>query len=618
MFMKNKGQLHAIIKQSEREIFHNLLRDKGFEYTFENFINILYPEKDITVIREYLFNEFDKIQHYSLDEYMKCNFSSQIYQILFSQHISNEVKVTIIYNIFSRTVRNLNIKRILEQLLIDMISNLLNVYDFNDEIINVSIRVFNLIFKNPMCFTDDIEASKQLFKAVSINLSGFPISTCKTVKRRVLTNILVLSWGYVKIDSSINKTIQERIYNNLIGETNIEFTGKSVKIIDLIKKNVSEIIEGLNYINFDELGIFKEAEYYSFRLIEAKYVVFTRQMISSIYSFLFVLSSERFVYDDIFSLNNMTDENKYYIVKHFIDQFDVENGSLQFKKEFLKDYNMFLSFLNLDPISDKQIGYFMEESFKHANSIARDLKEKGYDKNITHVMGSNVPLEKEFLCEAAIKYSYKTINSNNFLAGKNDLEGDEKALINYNFGINDGLNFNDNVLFSLLDSSFEHEVVKYVLFKHLERLELKTRGNSCLEFVSEIDNRQLNTISNNNFYNYRFDKADNDEIELYKNLKLEVDNRRVGYELVVYNKDNFSYRILPVKILRYKLSDDEIEEYINSKVKVAFDMYNIRGLYYSFEEAFDIIKRDFYRDEVQVRYIVECNEKPGIIVDFVK
>ena len=59
-----------------------------------------------------------------------------------------------------------------------------------------------------------------------------------------------------------------------------------------------------------------------------------------------------------------------------------------------------------------------------------------------------------------------------------------------------------------------------------------------------------------------------------------------------------------------------MQEYINEKIKVANDVYKINDIYYSYDEAYEIVKRDYLRDEVHVEYMIKFAEIPGIILKF--
>ncbi len=610
--VKKDNDLDEIVIATEKKIFNELLKSKGFEYTFNNFFNVLYNlKKDIYQIRGFLFEEFDKIEYLSVEEYHQYKFVNQIQPIFYTDKISLELKITIIYNLFSRTAANKNIDTIYDKTLIDMIGKLFNVI-VKEKNIKTFDRLFKLIYKELIFFGANEKQASTFFKAITINLLRFPITIAKKTQQIILTQILILSWGYIKRETTISDEQKQRMYNYLIKPVEIDFIGVKKSLIDIINSNLLEIIECFKNINFKNYDEHFDVEFHSKHLISAKKVVFDKNELINLYLYLITICSSHNYKYKFFDFSDK--ETAYIITRSFTEKFNGKNNELFYEQNYLKQISEFSDFFQINKKIDKKASYSIKELFLKASKIS-ELLSAEFEGRTTYVVGSDEDPPIPFIEREGKVMGQKEVDSEMFFGGNNSLDLKVEPLIIFNLGINNRKELNDNSLYNMLGSVIDYEIARFIYRKHLKPYKLKRSETNLKELLNLIKEYDLNSISDKSTLINEYG-----DLLLPKYLEeidqLPLNKKPTGLPSVIINNNRFSFKIMPLKIERMKLTDDEIAKHIEENVKMAVDLYKVGEVYLNYEKAFNKIKTEFTKDEIHVDYVIDVKDNPGFIIDF--
>lgn len=601
--MKKTNSFAPLILETEKKIFHEIVFNKGFSFAFETFVNNMYSQnEDFNRIRQLLFEEFDTIEYSSVETYLKSNIMKQVKDVIYSKQIKSSLKITILYNMFSRTARNIALREYRNQFLKQMMTDLLNVFDPKNDYIEVIVPTFRNIYKNLICFNENNDVAKILSEATLVSLHNYPMTISKNIQKLVLANILILSWGYTRMDQSIDQIHSSLVYNTLEKKVSIDFIDQKASLIDLMKRNIKELFSSFQDFDFLSSDLM-DLEYYSNNYSVLKSTVFTEHMMIDLYISIMLINPRSRNIEEFFKFKQLSIDKRVLVLNRVLEAFTFKNDELQIAETHITRTLELLKFLKWNKNIEAQ-GFV--DYFNYVNSELIKLEKDGHQCNNTYTIGSDTKLDKEFIEEDGIISSTKEIDSEKYFAGNNSLDGERNKLVVINFGINNITEMNNEVLIYLLDTTLENHIVNMIFEKHLESIKIGTSLEEYEKLKEIIENNQLNMTTNIESLKYDL----NPYIEK-DSIGLGEDDKSSGFHNVIINSNKFSYKILPLEIYRYKLSDSEIVEHLNEKVRVANNLYKIEDLYYTYDQAYEIVKRDYRKDEIHVFYVVNQSEKPG-------
>lgn len=602
--MKKTNSFVPLILETEKKIFHEIVFNKGFAFAFETLINKLYSQsEDLNRIRQLLFEEFDTIEYSSVAIYLNSNIMKQVKDVIYSKQINSSLKITIMYNMFSRTARNIALREYRNQFLKHMMTDLLNVFDPKNDYIDVIVPTFRHVYKNLICFNENIDVAKILSEATLLSLHNYPMTISKNIQKLVLANILILSWGYTRMDQSIDQVHSSLVYNTLEKKVSIDFIDQKASLIDLMKRNIKELFSSFQDFDFLSSDLM-DLEYYSNNYSVLKSTVFTEHMMIDLYISIMLINPRSRNIEEFFKFKQLSIDKRVLVLNRVLEAFTFKNDELQIAETHITRTLELLKFLKWNKNIEAQ-GFV--DYFNYVNSELIKLEKDGHQCNNTYTIGSDTKLDKEFIEEDGIISSTKEIDSEKYFAGNNSLDGERNKLVVINFGINNITEMNNEVLIYLLDTTLENHIVNMIFEKHLESIKIGTSLEEYEKLKEIIKNNQLNMTTNIESLKYDL----NPYIEK-DSIGLGEDDKSSGFHNVIINSNKFSYKILPLEIYRHKLSDSEIVEHLNEKVRVANNLYKIKDLYYTYDQAYEIVKRDYRKDEIHVFYVVNQSEKPGL------
>lgn len=602
--MKKTNSFVPLILETEKKIFHEIVFNKGFAFAFETLINKLYSQsEDLNRIRQLLFEEFDTIEYSSVAIYLNSNIMKQVKDVIYSKQINSSLKITIIYNMFSRTARNIALREYRNQFLKQMMTDLLNVFDPKNDYIDVIVPTFRHIYKNLICFNENIDVAKILSEATLLSLHNYPMTISKNIQKLVLANILILSWGYTRMDQSIDQVHSSLVYETLEKKVSIDFIDQKASLIDLMKRNIKELFSSFQDFDFLSSDLM-DLEYYSNNYSVLKSTVFTEHMMIDLYISIMLINPRSRNIEEFFKFKQLSIDKRVLVLNRVLEAFTFKNNELQIAETHITRTLELLKFLKWNKNIEAQ-GFV--DYFNYVNSELIKLEKDGHQYNNTYTIGSDTKLDKEFIEEDGIISSTKEIDSEKYFAGNNSLDGERNKLVVFNFGINNITEMNNEVLIYLLDTTLENHIVNMIFEKHLESIKIGASLEEYEKLKEIIENNQFNMTTNIESLKYDL----NPYIEK-DSIGLGEDDKSSGFHNVIINSNKFSYKILPLEMYRHKLSDSEIVDHLNEKVRVAINLYKIKDLYYTYDQAYEIVKRDYRKDEVHVFYVVNQNEKPGL------
>lgn len=607
-----ENESYRFISQYDSEIFHVLVATRGFEYVFGNYTKYLYSTSEDKILIQSVWTELKAIEFYPLDICVANNYIPQLSQVLRSKNIKNDtLKEIIIFNIIYMTSKNLNIIPIREELTTDLVWHLFNVMDSSNQYTKLILSIYISILKHLVFFNNDYDNSNLFITIVTKNLLTHPITNTNDLQIESIMYTYIMSWVYLKIDTSIDSEYQNELYKKLIVESKLEFTNKQTSLIKIFRVNLYKIIEKFSLTDFKELeNRLHSQEYFPTYSTSLKTTAFSLRNIIKLYFLTLVVANTSSILKfNLFALNGINDEEKSFFIKEFLKMFDCKTNNYTIKNKECELIYKLSDFLKVQDSTTIQQKNIYKNLIMKANDAAKLLKEKIMKKIINVNSASNNN-----------SFTIKVDNSKLF-GGNSELNENKQELGFYSLGINNRTlatkDFYEN---NLTQSVFIEMVLYDLLSANLDKYSIDNIDKSSFtKLLQYINENQLFNISNRQILDSKFGhlfETDGDIRKYLDNLHCENQIFFQNECIVAINDKNFCYKLLPFEIIRHKLTDDEVTKFIDKNIKISKDTYKLEGIYYTYSEVYNFVKKNYLRDEVHVYYYILKKTPFGTIIIF--
>ena len=577
----------------------------GFDYTFQYFVNLIFDdESDVLRVRELLFVQFEEIEAYTVDKYLLNKVHLQLNQVINSVNIESKYKILIAYNLYKVSLKNHNLIIIKEEIIETLTKSLTEYYEIlgNESDGSDIQKAFIEIFKNFFIFNKRIDEIHLLFESYAKALSTYPININRIHQSKMLLNSLIMLYGFICKDAQISKNHKSVIRLALSKNINIGFNDDTFSLKKAINKNLHELLKVFfNTINLDKVYD-SDYEYIDYNSAVGKVSIFTPELFSNIYGFMVVLRHAYFNPASLFAFENSSQLQKIKFLKTFIEMFQIVDDHIIMTSKAQEEFTMFCELFEIDTYYALNDGEAIREVFEYVNSEA---------KKVHQLLNSKLPISQS-IHEEKHKYIFNNIK---YFGTESQIDNAISETFTINFGINNTSDLTLDVMKSLLDSTFELEVIRIILKNKLFFRTIKPSSETLQNLLDEISAMELDTVSNDKAIKYRFRDYMNENFIKIVNSLAAV-QKQSGFESVIIKSSEFGYWIDDVTLVRRQLSDEEADMYIKSNLMIQNDIIKIDNLYYSYQEAFIEVKKLYAKDEIVVTYRIRSSSKAGIILHF--
>jgi hypothetical protein len=412
-------------------------------------------------------------------------------------------------------------------------------------------------------------------------------------------------YGYISKDSHFNEKYKKAIRSLLSKNISIGFNEDAISLNKVINKNLHEMMNiFFNTINIEN-NYDSEYEYVDYEGFIARLSIFTSEFYSKIYAFLVILRHTYFNPSGLYIFKNGNQVQQVIFLETFLNMFNIDENHIVMTHEAKDEFILFCELFDIDSNFALIEGDNIRNVFEHVNLKAKEIRK---------LLNSNLVKSRNSDINKTIKIDF---HNNKYFGTKQQMDDSILETITINFGINDTTDYTLEILESLLDSTFELEVVRTILKNNLFIRTIDPNLESLENLLNDIATMKLDTISNNKSLRYRFQSCINDRFE--ESIKsLVLVQKDSGFESVIIKTSEFGYWIDEVTLVRRKLSDEETDNYIKNNIMIQKDIFKIKNLYYSYQEAFNEVKSLYAKDEIVVTFRVKSNNRSGIIQHFEK
>ena len=605
----------SLIEDNQTKLIHNLQNKIGFDFLLKNYIYHIINKDNYPEINRYINKELDSLEFCSLNVYKNNHYERQFRLFLLSSKDKDGFDSYFAYKLLYKTSMNINLNSSREYLLDYMIWDMLNMNIPDDLQIDNIIDNFSLIYKNLVCFNNDILLADILLNSIVKYLSDSPFIDNSDLKIKIITQMYIMSWGYIKLDNSINTNHRQLLNDRLKKIIKIDFSSISISLLKIISNNINDIVETLSLTDFEKFARRLDSlEYFPDFIGGMKTPCFSQDMLLKFYFYNIIIlegiSKSQFNDEpNYFEFVNMENYMKLNNITQFTKMFIRSEDNLMLVDSDYNEINRLIQFLEINENIDKKADLFIKKIYYSANDKAKATKSIIEKQIINPNENSNHIIITQ------------PVDNSGYFGGSNTIAEEHKNCILQNLGVSNRANKTKEDLLKFEIPQIEKSCSKMILKKYLPERKIGNNEGDMLELLKYLKNNNLTLISNLESFKRQFIGRNNyDELITIITKDFKDDNKNLDYKIAAINPNIFQYKILPLQITRDALTDDEVTEYINKYVKVAERAYKIGDIYYTYDEAFKLIKSQYVKDSVKIEYVVKNDAKedtkPGNIIVF--
>lgn len=601
-----------------KDLFSNYVMYRGLNTAFRFLKSIV---KDVDTIEEVILNFIKDVRYLEQKDIYKIEaifeyLSPRKYIINGEYFLEPKVFERLMFLLFSEIYNNKLIQLDYKRKVESNVINELTQFWYPDHNYNISkVKILSNIFISiAILEKDDVLYSKIIFTLYSNNKFSNNEYYSKT-----LMYLTLGLYTYTHLESELlDKNFRDRLkpYVFMLLKNNKNNDNTNLKtLIDRHFKNI--IDETAKIIFHDPLdGVF---EYHYINMF-VKTPVWTSDMkISFLFSlyllYRYWLLNEEQRDGKIYNLIpnwtslNRNEKNYFlYTITNNIITLDKKESSMQpyvFTDSFKEIFNMICSWLNLNLSYDynsilEKIFYECNNKLKNLNfvkSIDSELKDD-FNFSDNDLEKINYALKEKLIeyfgYDEAIISSINSVFSIKYII-------DKDLFYNQSFHLTNIQNTVQRYLYRLIDNQFEKINVKMNLF-------------DIPEILSKIEEKEINTKSGD--FTQLINSTDD---YLYKKLKYkesEMQYVNIPYYSWVYLNSTYSkFNSKIIGIKGRKLTSEEIEQYTNQFL-FAYGYYVINGVYYTKNEAEEILLNKSLLCEIEMFFDTNLNPKSGFALIF--
>jgi hypothetical protein len=595
------------ITRDDVRLFSKLVETKGFEYALNYFLLDVFEASEFSMeIDNVLLDEINRLNTLTFSEYNQRKFNVEIVYILGSDKLPYHYKLLLIYQIIIKTIENKNLEISVEGLLIDLFDNLFK-YPLSKHqlLLDVLLRVFN-----ERVLTEKDERKQELvLRCIVLTISRYDYIMENSIISRFLAILCVIVYHFVYLEVSVDYKYKLRIRSLLEKQYNNGLSGEAVSLQKLVSKNIDIIADVFPYqvkdlvVDSFDLGYKPDKHFY------ARSVSYTDSLISELrLSFQMLSMKLMFKLDDFVDLSETNQLKLKSDLEKFIGIFRVDDSNNPYFDKKIKDILSKVSALfgvtNNDFIS-------LNNVFKEANLRLKSLNDTVQNAQNNSIVDN---IANYYTDDELTSYELD-VNNLDIFGATEDNQEPIIDLLNLSLGVNDIRDLPDNILAGFMDSQSLSIAVKVLFKKHLKHNKINKSNFNPTILSDMIRNGEIDKYNLFNLFKY-----DASTIQEYGEVLKEIEQERRSVNglpnvFLSSKKIKFSFKSTIVK--RYVLNKQEVDNLLSNKFRVSNGLYKIGTVYLPYEEAYEVVKKNYRRDVFTFRYAFEATEDCGFYIDFV-
>ncbi len=602
------------ISANDKHLFTRLVETRGFEYALSNFLLKVFDwSTEIFNINSLIWNEINKISTLTLSDYNSRDFNKEIILLVINETIPFSIKELLIYNIVVKTIDNENLTNVKKEKLTELFDNLIN-YPLTED--NVALKSLIRVFMNKIMYENDYDKQKDVMNSLVTALNKtnyFPKNSLQTSFMGIIT---VLMYTFIYEDHIVENVHKDNFKKLINVEFKNDLTSNKISFIKYISRNLTQITDGVPYDVSGMLIDRFQLDYIPDSRVVSKRIIFTDSFIANIRFVLTTLSSiYELKLENFIRLSIDNKPHQKYQLQNFVDNFNVlSNDSLEFSEKIEKIIDNICDFLNYEKENITNRVWVVKKVFHDANEKL---------KKLTNVENQSV-LNDSNKIEELINYqkndqrtSFEVEVDNNSIYGAiSNLEDETKYSFEISAGNNDSSDLTDEILAGFVDSQLLSRALEHFFYNNLDSIEIEDNEQQFDKLINLIKEYKIDK------YNMMIPNKYSIEYETRYNQLLEsIDkkNKNInGLPNVFINSENFKFRLERINVIREVLTKDELLVMLAEKFRVSGNLYLIRGAYWKFDEAYNLIKKHYRKDKFIFEFSIYKSDKPGFIISFKK